>query len=69
MNSAQTGPANDDDDCYDVTVNSAAANLDVLKKERLAYTEIPVKKTRPEQRSTRKSALLEAMYYWVSSRF
>jgi hypothetical protein len=67
MNSAPPGPT-DDDHCYDTTLNLSAANLDVYKHERLAYTEIPTNKSAAERRATRKAALLKAMYHWVFSR-
>ena len=68
MNSAQAGPPDDGDDGYDAVLNSSAAKLDVYRHERLAYTETPVKRSSPGRNTTRKSALLKAMYYWVCSR-
>jgi hypothetical protein len=64
MNPAQPGPT-DDDHCYDTALNLSAAKLDVYKHERLAYTEIPMKRTKPPKRK----AFLKAMYHWVMSRF
>lgn len=68
MNPAQPGPT-DDDHCYDTALNLSAAKLDVYKHERLAYTEIPIRRVKRLKFSERKAAFLKAMYHWVHSRF
>lgn len=68
MNSAPPGP-NDDDHCYDVTLHFSAAKLDVYKHERLAYTEIPIKRSKCRKLFRRTRSALKALYHWLQSRF
>lgn len=68
MNSGEPGSTNEDDHSSDTTLNRCAAKLNVYRRERLAYTEVPVKQSAAARRSARTLALLKAMYYWVLSR-
>jgi hypothetical protein len=57
------------DDSHDpVTLHIAASGLDVYQHERLAYTDMPPRRSKSRPATDRVNTLLAAMYYWVCSR-
>ena len=69
MNPAQSEPTNNGCDHSQVAnLNLSAAKFGVYERERLAFTENPVRIPEPRRFSKRRSALLKAFYYWIHSR-
>jgi hypothetical protein len=69
MKPAQSKPTNNGCDHSQVgALNLSAAKLDVYERERLAFTENPVRIPEPRPFFKRGSALQRAFYFWVHSR-
>jgi hypothetical protein len=67
MNSPPSdGPADDSHD--PVALHIAASGLDVYQRERLAYTEIPPRRSKSRPATNCVNTLPAAIYYWVCSR-
>jgi hypothetical protein len=61
---SEPGSQNDNDHCCDTDLIFSAANLDVHRHERLAYTE-PPQKLPASQKLSKRAALLKAMAAWA----
>lgn len=65
MNSGEPSPPHEEDQGSDLTLNLGAEKLKVHRHERLAYTELPKKKSVSGRLAAGKAAYLRAKYYWV----
>jgi len=65
MNPDEPGPSNDDGPGCNNILNANAGKLEVYRRERLAYTDVPQKNSVSRRRAAGKAAYLKAIYYWV----
>ena len=62
MNPPESGEENDDEHCYpNLEVTMTASNLDVYRRERLAYTETPSEYSSLDKKSRRLLAIWKAV--------
>jgi hypothetical protein len=68
MKSLDMDDADDDDhQCRAVKLHAAAESLDVYRHERLAYTEIPARRSVSHPLARRISARLKTLRQWILS--
>jgi hypothetical protein len=59
----------EEDPCDPVTLHLAVSELEVYRHERLAYTEIPARKPKPQRPLVRRAKrFIAAVYHWVIAR-